>query len=185
MSKIEKSKSKFYVRTFKGHRFYWDRIVENEYDIEDIAHALSMNCRWTGHTKRFYSVAEHCLNCSLMASEKHKLGALLHDANEAYLHDDASPLKWYLAAQGFTAKADLERRVDAAIFERFGVPYPMAEEIHEIDKRMLATEHHDLMPKGQERKHFGLPYDFTCVGHAPGDAEFLYLKQFHKLTRKK
>src|SRR4051812_13091677 len=33
-------------------------------DIRAIAHALSQQCRWTGHTSRFYSVAEHCVLAS-------------------------------------------------------------------------------------------------------------------------
>jgi hypothetical protein len=61
--------------------------------LEDIAHALSHLCRFTGHTSRFYSVAEHSVWCSRMVHPKFAAHALLHDASEAYLQDIPSPLK--------------------------------------------------------------------------------------------
>ncbi len=64
-----------------------------EISIEDIAHGLSMICRFAGHTKYFYSVAEHSIITSYRVENKHKLAALLHDASEAYLLDIPSPLK--------------------------------------------------------------------------------------------
>jgi uncharacterized protein len=61
--------------------------------IEDIAHALANICRWTGHTSRFYSVAEHCTRAAAIAPPECKLHVLMHDAAEAYLGDVATPLK--------------------------------------------------------------------------------------------
>jgi hypothetical protein len=56
--------------------------------IEDIAHALSLICRWSGNTKHHYSVAQHSLAvASLFRNKKDKLDALLHDAAEAYIGD--------------------------------------------------------------------------------------------------
>lgn len=73
----------------------------DEIDLRDIAHSLSMQCRWNGHTQRFYSVAEHCV---LVAETVRRMGgtstevlaALLHDAPEAYLADLPGPLKGML-----------------------------------------------------------------------------------------
>lgn len=64
--------------------------------IEDIAHALANICRWTGHTSRFYSVAEHCIRAAAIAPPECKLHVLMHDATEAYLGDVATPLKLLL-----------------------------------------------------------------------------------------
>jgi hypothetical protein len=172
----------FYIRTFMGYQFFWHRIKENEYDIRDIAHALSMNCRWTGHVKRFYSVAEHCYYASMQAPDPHKLGALLHDASEAYVHDMPSPLKWFLAEKGFTAMKDLEDEIDETIFKRFGVPYPVDPAIKLVDQRLLATEHRDLMPENSERKAMKEPYVFPVMCYSPEMAEQLYLKRFQELT---
>lgn len=65
-------------------------------NIEDIAHALANICRWTGHTSRFYSVAEHCIRAAAIAPPECKLHVLMHDATEAYLGDVATPLKQLL-----------------------------------------------------------------------------------------
>lgn len=66
--------------------------------LGDIAHGLSMTCRFAGHTSRFYSVAEHAVLVarrvqSLGHSERTVLAALHHDDAEAFLGDIPAPLK--------------------------------------------------------------------------------------------
>ncbi len=175
----------FYIRTFTGKKFYWDTLWSNEYDIRDIAHALSMNCRWTGHTKKFYSVAQHCILASYLVPKKHALAALLHDASEAYIHDTPSPLKWYLRDKGFTAFADLEKKVDECIAMVFGVEWPRDQCVKVADLRLLATENRDLMPDGAEYAYlakYGLcRRKIRCM--SPKRAERAYLKRFKELTQ--
>lgn len=88
-----KANGALYIETVKGNRFYFNRPV---FDYEEIAHSLSMQCRYTGHARRFYSVAEHSLLVSAIMLE-FGLGdpreGLLHDAVEAYLSDIAAPWK--------------------------------------------------------------------------------------------
>ena len=84
--------------------------------IEDIAHALSMQCRFAGHCRYFYSVAEHsCLVSSLLPSDL-ALKGLLHDAAEAYVTDIPTPLKNQL----FSFKK-IEDKISLVIFEAFGL----------------------------------------------------------------
>jgi hypothetical protein len=80
-----------YIVTYTGRRFHFLDPKIDEISIEDIAHALSNVCRFTGHTKRFYSVAEH--SCLVSALCDNRLEGLLHDASEAYMSDLSSPLK--------------------------------------------------------------------------------------------
>ena len=62
-------------------------------DIRDIAHSLSQQCRFTGHTSEFYSVAEHSVLVSEAVPARDAALGLMHDATEAYLADLAKPIK--------------------------------------------------------------------------------------------
>ncbi len=109
--------------------------------IEDIAHALSRQCRFAGHLPDFYSVASHSINCaSMLNGPEAKLAALLHDASEAYLVDIPRPIKPHL-----TNYKMLEDRLMELIAEKFGFHYPLAPAIHEIDRWMLQWEWECLM----------------------------------------
>lgn len=109
--------------------------------IEDIAHALSMQCRFGGHLPTFYSVAQHSLNCSyLIEDEKLKLPALLHDAGEAYLIDVPRPVK-----RGLTNYKEIEDRLMRVIADKFGFEYPLHPDVKEVDEQMLQTEWNHLM----------------------------------------
>lgn len=109
-------------------------------DIEDIAHALSMLCRFTGHTNRFYSVAEHSVRASMHVHSDYALETLLHDATEAYLGDVSSPLKAQLHEY-----REIEHRLDCCIRQRFGLPMKQSRQVKQADLSMLATERAHLM----------------------------------------
>lgn len=81
------------INTFSGIEFDLLNPNPNDIDIEDIAHELSMLCRFNGHCKEFYSVAEHSVYVSYEIDEEFALIGLLHDAAEAYLGDVPTPLK--------------------------------------------------------------------------------------------
>lgn len=114
-------------------------------DINDIAHALSNLCRFTGHTREFYSVAEHSVRVSGLVPRELALEALLHDAAEAYVGDVSSPLKAQLHEY-----RNIEFSIDQAIRQRFGLPAKQSREVKHADLVMLATERFDLMPDTPE-----------------------------------
>jgi len=114
-------------------------------EIEDIAHALSHLCRFTGHTNRFYSVAEHCVRAARHVAPEFRLKALLHDATEAYLGDVSSPLKALLHEYRL-----IEFRLDCVIRERYGLPLKQSPEVKQADLAMLAAERESLMPSTGE-----------------------------------
>lgn len=175
--------NRFYIRTYKGHMFYWDDLAGNTYDIEDIAHALSNNCRWGGHTKKFYSVAQHSVLCSWLVPQEMRLEALLHDAAEAYVHDTPTPLKRHLVTAGFSAFAELEQEIEKQIAKQFGVSFPLRPEVKEADAIMLATEHRDLMPPGREGKFMVEPAAFHVQPWDPRFTKRQFLETYRTLTR--
>ena len=110
--------------------------------IEDIAHALSHQCRFGGHLPEFYSVAEHSWYCSQLVKPRHKLAALLHDASEAYLLDIPRPIKNHL-----TNYKEIEHKLMLLIAEKFGFEYPLHNDIKMADETALTNEWYVLMLK--------------------------------------
>lgn len=110
-------------------------------EIEDIALGLSRECRFSGQTRAFYSVAQHSVLASRLVPEERALEALLHDATEAFLRDIPTPLKKRLPEY-----ARIEAVLDRSIRQRFGLPEEMSPEVHRADRILLATEKRDLMP---------------------------------------
>jgi len=145
------------IRTYTGKIF---DVLNPDPDlicIEDIAHALSNLCRFGGHTRRFYSVAQHSFLCATHAPEPLKLTALLHDASEAYLVDVPSPIKQFLPVY-----QEMEDRLMQIIAKKFGFEYPLAKRVVEIDKMMLKREWKQLMT-GRDKKNSDC-WDPTMAG---------------------
>jgi len=130
------------IQTITGTYFQFLKPEEHDYPIHEIAHALSQLCRYTGHTAKFYSVAQHSVHVSKIVPHSMALEGLLHDASEAYLGDVTSPLKRLLP--DYTA---IEAATEAAIAHRYFLSHPMPPEIRTADLTMLLTEKRDLMPK--------------------------------------
>lgn len=134
------------IRTFSG---MWIEVFDPKPEhilIEDIAHALSNQCRFGGHLPKFYSVAMHSILCAELVPREHKLGALLHDASEAYLLDVPKPIKNRL-----TNYVEIEDRLMQVIADKFGFEWPLAPEIKKADTEMLSMEWNGLV---LERKPF-------------------------------
>lgn len=167
------------MQTFSGARFHPLDPRPDEVDPVDIAHALSLLCRYGGHVDRFYSVAEHCVLMSEAVPAEHALAALLHDATEAYVVDVPRPLKRYLGAY-----RDIEAGVWGAICLRFRVAGDLPAAVKDADDRILLTERNALMSRtrfawAQE----GLtPLPVTITGWLPEEAEERYAVRLAKLT---
>ncbi len=167
-----------WICTHTGRRFYPLEPRVEDICIEDIAHALSHICRFTGHVETFYSVAEHCWRASLIAPMYLKLPMLLHDASEAYLCDVSRPVKH---AHGMEFYRGAEHKLMRVIGEKFGVEFS-DELIHEIDNRMLMTERRDLMPQSQPWTVGADPYRDIIVPVPPKTAKLGFHQQFLDLT---
>lgn len=130
------------ILTAHGTYFDFETPQESAIDIISIAHALSQICRFTGHTRQFYSVAQHSYMVSMIVPPKFAFEALMHDAAEAYIGDIASPLK-----QRLHDYQRIEANVEQAVFQRFDIALPLDNCIKRADLIMLATEARDLLPK--------------------------------------
>ncbi len=137
-----------FIYTYTGTMFYPMDPHADEVLIEDIGHALSQCCRFTGHTSSFYSVAEHSVR---MAKEAKREGmdlqlqfvALMHDASEAYIVDVPRPLKMEPYFGALYKK--MEEGVMNVIAQKFNFAWPMPAEIKMLDNRLLNTEQRDLL----------------------------------------
>jgi len=139
-----------WIQTYTGRAFEPLNPDPDDIDPLDIAHALSMVCRFTGHTRRFYSVAEHSVRVSWLVEEMGGpmagLCGLLHDASEAYIADVARPLKHSPTMAPYRA---VEARIQDVVLYHFGITPQEWNEHHGAVKRadnvMLATEVVQLM----------------------------------------
>lgn len=166
-----------WIQTYTGRKFDPLAPDPEQIVIEDIAHALSNQCRFAGHTKRFYSVAEHSIEVGMLCSAASKLWGLLHDASEAYLVDLPRPLK---RCNDLSNYSKIEARVMEAVCERFGLSMPEPADVAESDNIMLATEASQLMiwPPPFEWEPLPLPMTFELECLIPAHAERRFLEQF-------
>ena len=130
------------IRTYSGIYINVFEPTPEMICIEDIAHALSNQCRFGGHLPVFYSVAQHSYHCSQSVNQEHKLAALLHDASEAYLLDIPRPIKNRLSNY-----KDIEHNLMILIADKFGFNYPLHNDIKLADELALVAEWNCLMLK--------------------------------------
>lgn len=132
-----------WLQTYSGRQFWPLDPRPEDVVIEDVAHALSLQCRYGGHTRKFYSVAEHCWRASQICDGENALWGLLHDASEAYLVDLPRPLKRFSALGG--EYRQVEARLMDVICERFGLTAVEPAEVKRADDFLLHWEARDLM----------------------------------------
>lgn len=171
-------------RTYTGKKFHPANPALDEICIEDIAHHLSMICRFTGALRVHFSVAQHSLLVSALLPAEHKLWGLLHDSSEGYISDVTRPAKCDLPDY-----KKMEERIMKVVAERFDLPWPMPCEVKQADMVALvseATHHH---PWGtQDWGDMGVDplSDHPFLHPLPQPAaKYAFLREFARLDRER
>jgi len=169
-----------WIQTWSGGLFYPLDPQPDEIHIEDIAHALSLICRFNGHCNHFYSVAQHSIIIACLASPENALWGLLHDAAECYVADMPRPVKRCIPGY-----KEIEDGVELAVAQRFGLPEIMPAEIKELDHAMLALEARSIMKIPPTDWYFPFPAPENVSIEkcwSPEDAESVFLNAFGLAT---
>jgi len=169
-----------WIQTFTGRKFYPLAPHEDDVDILDIAHALALKCRYSGHCREFFSVAQHSVMVSLMVPYSDSaLWGLLHDAGEAYLPDVARPIK------GYTNIGPMETRVMLAVANKFQLPQkPPC--VASADLCCLERERRQLMPNPPEEWATARWWDGDCEPFECWSwqhSEQMFLERFKEITQ--
>lgn len=135
-----------WMETYTGQKFFLSN--PGPFRIDDIAHALSMNCRYNGHCREFYSVAQHSV---LLANYTQTVlrrpiedvrRALMHDAVEVYVADVPRPLKVLLPDH-----SRIEAQIEEAIMRQFNLEVKKPDWLKQIDVQICVDERAALMSK--------------------------------------
>lgn len=157
------------IQTYSGNMVDIFDFKKEDFSLDDVAHALSLNNRYNGHTQERYSVARHCINMYMSVLKDLKVGiskedsynrscklikALLHDAAEYILPDVPAPYKkhFLIEDQNFNIRKfyDIEHCILRQIYSFLDVSSVFFDEesddyIKHYDLRMLVVEKKALM----------------------------------------
>jgi len=182
-----------YIELVTGGRFYFNK---PEWDIGAIAHALSLQCRFTGQCRKFYSVGEHSVLVSRIM-EHLNLGdpmeGLLHDAVESVLSDIARPAKQLLKDY-----KTLEKALDASMRKAFALPEVPTDGCIQADAIALLLEAAELMPsKGldwsdvqapgmtnSQLRHAAKNLTFQVQGWTPDNTKERFMQHMSEIRRR-
>jgi 5'-deoxynucleotidase YfbR-like HD superfamily hydrolase len=177
------------IQTYSGIAFDILNPTPETILVPDIAHSLSMLCRFTGHSRKFYSVAQHSILCYKLLPddmEYLRLPALLHDAQEAYIQDLSTPLK-----RLFPRYKKIEDTLAGAIAKRFHLEEEDFKLVKvydrmalEIESKALLGPRHPIWSEYQTEFPSGYDLDYALLQvepMTPEEAEAEFLKVFNKL----
>lgn len=175
-----------YITTVSGLQFR-SLSPSGQFDRTDISHALSMICRYLGHVREFYSVAEHSVLVSILAEQRGeplvvRQCALLHDAHEAYCGDFPSPFK-----RDLPEHEEWERRIQRAVRDFLGLPTEewIWRRVKTYDTEALHVEAHALLPYGVQWVDHEMALEAPRLAHVwahdPRTARFSFKKRASQL----
>lgn len=181
-SNKEKSLNSCWIQTFSGKKFYPLNPKIEDIEILDIAEALSKQCRFSGHIKEFYSVAQHSVYVSYLCNKEDALCGLLHDASEAYLVDLPKPIK---DSGLFDNYKIFEKTLQDLVYQKFCNVSIEPKSVKIADMIMLSTEAKSLLNNIHEEWQLPTdPLDFIVSGFSPDKAKEMFMNRFEELYGK-
>jgi hypothetical protein len=169
-----------YMNTISGRKFWPLDPRAEDVDIRDIAHALANLCRFNGHVRKFYSVAQHSVIVSQVVPPEFALYGLLHDAAEAYIGDMTRPLKHDPKMARFK---ECDIRLSAVIYQRFGLGHEEPPCVKAADRLVLQDEVRDVAlhtERGSGYVH-GAGTGRFIHPQCPDEAKHSFIFRFHQL----
>jgi hypothetical protein len=168
--------------------------VAAELSIFDIAHSAAQTCRWTGHTRMHYPLAQHQVLASELVwkvayAKGYEMGvvrrtalwALLHDGSESYIADIARPVKVKMPQY-----YEIETPIMGVICEHWQLPREMPQLVKWADDVLLCTEARDLLRPPSKAWIVGKNMPTERLGRIrPWPmwyAEYRFLKRYTELT---
>ncbi len=151
-----------FFTTISGTKFWPLDPRAEDVNIRDIAHALAHLCRFTGHVRKFYSVAQHCVLVSQAVPPECALYGLLHDAAEAYIGDMSRPLKH---DPKMVRYRECDQRLSDVIYARFGLSDDEPACVKEVDRLVLQDEVRDVALHTERGSGYV---------HGPGTGRFIH-----------
>ena len=161
----------------------------DQLDAGDIARALANQCRFGGHSRVFYSVAQHSVIVSELVEQgggdvEDAFAALMHDATEAYLGDMPHPLK-HRSPLGAAFK-QAEDRLEQVIRDRFAIR-PDVPEIKRVDRALLGAERRAFSAERWDWPELegveALDLELTAL--APDDAARAFADRYAQLSARR
>jgi uncharacterized protein len=168
-----------WIQTHSRKKFFPLTPRPEDVCIEDIAHALSNLCRFTGHTREFYSVAQHSVLVSEVCPFEHALHGLLHDGSEAYISDLARPVKY---SDLMTPYRNAEKHLQRIVYEAFYLDPEEPASVKRADDRLVVTERRDLLGEPIEPWiTTAAPLPDRIIAWSPKTAKRIFLDRYRLL----
>jgi hypothetical protein len=169
-----------WIKTASGLKFHIFHPSIKEVSLYDVAHSLSLLCRFNGHTPFLYTVGAHSIIGSYVCEPIFAKDFLMHDSTESFIGDMATPLK-----REMSEFKKVENNIYKTIAEKFKVSNPLPKEIKEMDKLMFMMEWVYLM-SGKKPNGIELPMSkkrFMSIATLPPEKiERLFIKRFRELS---
>ena len=153
-----------WIQTRTGRRFEFEQIGISKIDPQDVAWSLAHQCRFNGHCRRFYSVAEPTLRMLIAPellgmdlggdADQVALAIMVHDAHEAYVSDLPRPIKWLLGDHWGAIERQCELHVRNEL-DAGSISPKTWDLVRLLDNSMLQLEARELLVWPQQPWDFG------------------------------